>query len=44
MKRKDKPFEKKSDGRANGGAGVGNIILNGVLAYFFYVYTWNNPD
>ena len=27
-----------------GGGGIVNIVFNGVLAYYFYQYAFNNPD
>ena len=30
-------------GTQAGGGGV-NIIINGILAYYFYQYAFNNPD
>ena len=35
-----------SEGAAQkqGGAGAGNIIINAVLAYYFYQYAYANPD
>ena len=33
-----------NDPNKAGQAGAGNLIVNGVLAYFFYTYAFNNPD
>ena len=30
--------------KTNGAFGGCNLIINGVLAYFFYQYSYNNPD
>ena len=30
--------------KPNAGSGVVNLIVNGVLAYYFYTYWKNNPD
>ena len=30
--------------KAQGQMGAGNLIVNGVLAYFFYTYAFSNPD
>ena len=30
--------------QAKGTAGGCNLIINGVLAYFFYTYAYDNPD
>ena len=30
--------------KAHASTGGCNLIINGVLAYFFYTYAYNNPD
>ena len=30
--------------KGSGGFGCCNLIINGVLAYYFYQYSYNNPD
>ena len=30
--------------KTNGAFGGCNLIINGVLAWFFYQYSYNNPD
>ena len=37
-------MEMQANPKAQGVQGGGNIIINGVLAYFFYVYAFDNPD
>ena len=37
-------MEMQSNPKQQGIQGGGNIIINGVLAYFFYVYAFQNPD
>ena len=34
----------KDNPQAAGGMGCYNLLCNGILAYFFYTYAYNNPD
>ena len=33
-----------ADVKPNAGTGACTLVVNGIFAYFFYVYTFQNPD
>ena len=37
-------MDQEGAAQKQGGAGAGNLIINAVLAYFFYQYAYVNPD